>query len=471
MGNLNEMLEETIAAISTPPGEGGIGVIRVSGPRSLQIASAIFRGKSGKALSSLPSHRLYHGHIVDPETGMELDEVLCAPMRSPHSYTGEDLVEIHAHGGVFLLSRILESLLARGARLAQPGEFTKRAFLNGRLDLAQAEAVMDLIQAKTQRSARVALSQLQGKLSLKIRETRETALQWLAQLKAGIDFPEDEVPEIAPPDLERDLGEMIGRLSALLEGAEEGRILREGLRVVITGKPNVGKSSLFNTLLRERRAIVTSIPGTTRDSLEETANIGGFPMLLVDTAGIGESKDPVEEIGVERAREWLQMGDLVLLILDASSPLSKEDHSLLEEVSQMSGEAGRKAVVVLNKIDLPSQITQEDIGRWSSAPVVRTSLLLGKGLQELEETLCLMIHHGSDCSNGELLVSHLRHKEALAKARGSLEEALVTLRKGLPWDFLCIDLEAAVQTLGEITGESYTGTLLNAIFQNFCIGK
>jgi tRNA modification GTPase len=466
--------EDTIAAIATPPGVGGIGIVRVSGPDAFALVAPIFRrpGMNGGGDNLPLLHQLTYGHIVAPDSGEALDEVLVAFMRAPHTYTREDVVEINCHGGPLLLRRVLELVLAQGARQAHPGEMTLRAFLNGRVDLAQAEAVMDLIQARTDMALRLAARQLQGRVSAEVQQARMAALGVLARIEASIDFPEEEVPEPRAADLEPGIAAARERVGALLAGADRGRIYRDGVSAVIAGRPNVGKSSLLNALLGVDRAIVTPIAGTTRDTIEELANIRGIPVRLTDTAGIAETSDPVEAIGVERSRRAIASGDLVLLVCDGSEELAPEDMAICDELQAHGyGVASRPLIIVVNKSDLPARITLDRvISRWPQAPRVHTSLLTGIGLDALEgQVVALTV--GGELASEAALVTSTRHRAALGRAQEHLAAATATLAQGLPLDFVAVDLHAAVDALGEITGETATEELLETIFHEFCIGK
>jgi len=459
-------LEDTIAAIATAVGEGGIGIVRLSGPDAIGIADALFRGVHGRPVAAQQSHCAAYGHIVDPTSGQTVDEVLLLVMRAPRSYTREDVVEIHCHGGPLPLRRILGLTLAAGARLAEPGEFTKRAFLNGRLDLSQAEAVVDVIRAKTDASLRMAVRQLGGVFSQKVRAFRKEILLLIARLEAAIDFPEEDIEELAARDVIEAADRLRADIDKLLATAQTGRILREGLKTVIIGKPNVGKSSLLNVLLGEKRAIVTEIPGTTRDIIEEFVNIGGIPIKVVDTAGIRETADVVERIGVAKAREAMAQADLVLLLLDASAPLAAEDKEVMDLL------AGRPAVVRVNKTDLPAVIDMEEVARHvPDKPVVRISALEGTGVEELEKIIVEMVYSGRVTQAEGAFVSNVRHSELLRQARDSLAAALATVAAGMPPDCVVVDLRAAWEKLGEITGETVGEDIIDQIFAQFCIGK
>ena len=447
------MYRDTIAAISTPLGEGGIGIVRLSGPDARPIAGTMFPGRP-------LDRRLRYGHVIDPQTGERVDEVLVSFMAAPHSYTREDVVEINCHGGPLPLQRILQLALRQGARLAQPGEFTLRAFLNGRIDLAQAESVLDVIRARTEASLRVAVRGLGGQLSSAVRDLRRPVLSALAYLTARIDFPEDDV---APQDVAGPLAEASRALAELLSTADAGLVYRLGVKTAIVGRPNVGKSSLLNRLLREDRSIVAPMPGTTRDTVEEVANIKGVPFVLVDTAGIVHSRDAVEALGVERSRRAIEGADLVLHVVDNSQPLTEADR----EIAGLAG--SRAALVVANKCDLPGRAHPEELGR--EAPVVYTSALSGEGLGRLEEKMVEMALGGRVAASDAPLVTHPRHKDALERAAAALDQALEDLQAGMPDDFVTIRLTACLGALGEITGETVREDLLEAIFAEFCIGK
>lgn len=465
--------DDTIAAIATPPGIGGIGVVRLSGPDAFAVGLRIFQPAHPLAEGEAPpSHLLLYGHVVDSASGAVVDEVLAAFMRAPRTYTREDVVEISAHGGPLVLRRILGLALAAGARSAQPGEMTLRAFLNGRVDLAQAEAVMALINAETDAGHRLALRQLQGELSAEVGRARTHAMEALVRIEASIDFPEEEVPPPDPDELATLIAGAQEGVEHLLAGADRGRVLREGLRVALVGRPNVGKSSLLNALLRTERAIVTPIAGTTRDTVEEKALIGGIAATLVDTAGLTPTENPVERIGVERSRAAAQAADLLLLALDGSEPLTPLDESVAAELRALTqGDATRPAILVLNKADLPRKVTDETAqALWPDAPLVSTSTVSGSGLATLEGQIATLALGGT-AQAGDVLVSSARHKDALRRGLEHLQAARVTLADRLPLDFVAIDLRAALETLGEITGETATADLLDRIFAEFCIGK
>lgn len=458
--------EDTIAAVATAVGEGGIGIVRISGPEAIAIADSLFRGAAAGTVAAQASHRVAYGHVADPASGQKVDEVLLLVMRAPRSYTREDVVEIHCHGGPLPLRRILALTLAAGARLADPGEFTKRAFLNGRLDLSQAEAVIDVIRAKTEASLRMAVGHLSGTLSDKIREFRQELLRLIAHLEAAIDFPEEDIEELAAQEVATASGRLRGEIGQLLATAATGRILRDGLKTVIIGKPNVGKSSLLNTLVGEARAIVTDVPGTTRDIIEEYLNIGGIPLRVVDTAGIRETADIVERIGVAKTREALAQADLALLLLDASTPLSAEDKEVISLLS------GRQAIILVNKTDLPSVIDMDEVACLSPGKVViRISAVEGTGLPELEQTIENMVYSGQVSRHEATFVANVRQARLLENADARLGDALSTIAAGMPPDCVVIDLRAAWELLGEITGETVGEDIMEQIFSRFCIGK
>jgi len=453
-------LDDTIAAIATPVGEGGIGIVRLSGPDAANILERLFVPASPLPAGRPQPRALHYGHIVDPATGQVVDEVLAAHMPAPATYTRQDVVEIDGHGGIVALRRILGLCLRHGARLAEAGEFTARAFLNGRLDLAQAEAVLDVVRSRTEVSLQAAVDQLAGRLSDQLRPLRARLVEALAYTEATLDFAEDEIP---PQDIDQALDEAAAGLQRLLAEAERGIVYRQGVRVAIVGRPNVGKSSLLNRLLRTNRAIVTDVPGTTRDTLEETLNLRGIPVVLVDTAGIqAEPDDPVERLGVERSRAALAQADLALLVVDTSQPLTDADRAIAGLVR------GRPAIVVLNKVDLPAHA---EPGVDASLPAVRVSALSGQGLDTLEETLVETVLSGEVTASEAPMVTNPRHKEALERALDHVRAAGAAHDRGELPELLAIDLSAAVQALGEITGQAAGEDLIETIFSNFCVGK
>jgi tRNA modification GTPase len=459
------LFDDTIAAISTPPGEGGIGIIRLSGPAAVEITSKVFRAKRGEWADATGSSLIY-GHVFDFD-GRVVDEVLLGYMKAPRTYTREDVIEINCHGGAAPLRKILELILASGAQLAKPGEFSLRAFLNGRIDLAQAESVIDVIRAKTEEGLKLAASQLKGDLSKKIFLLQDKLLGLLAQVEANIDFPEEGLEERAAADISRSSGEIHRELGELIRGAEAGIIYREGISTIIIGRPNVGKSSLLNALLRESRAIVTDIPGTTRDIIEETINIGGIPLKIIDTAGLHETENIIEKIGIEKTKESIEKAGLVLLVLDASSEMTAEDHAVIAAAKD------RQAIFLINKIDVKEKKIDEKkvAAQASGRPVLRVSAIEGTGLDQLEKMVFEMVTGGRAANPGTVLVTNARHKQALEKASAHLIDALEGMKRNAPVDIAAIDIRAAWEALGEITGSTVTEDLLDRIFADFCIGK
>lgn len=448
---------DTIAAISTPLGEGAIAIVRLSGSDAVSIAKKVFQGKD---LDKVASHTINYGHIFDKDR--LVDEVMLSVMKAPKTFTREDLVEINTHGGIAVTQEILQLLLRSGARLAEPGEFTKRAFLNGRIDLAQAESVMDLIRAKTDQAANIAVKQLDGSLSNLINNIRQEILESLAQVEVNIDYPEyDDVETMTSQMLLEKTAHFEQLLETLLATAKRGKILREGLRTAIIGRPNVGKSSLLNQLLREEKAIVTDIAGTTRDVITEFANIGGVPLELIDTAGIRETEDVVEKIGVERSQKALEEADLVLLVLDASSPLTPKDVELLE----MSSSTNR--IVLLNKTDLPEQIELEKLPE----DFIRISALKNENLDAVEKQIRALFFSGEIEAKDATTLSNARHIGLVEQALDALKEANRGLAMGLPVDLIQVDVTRCWQLLGEITGEAAPDELITQLFSQFCLGK
>jgi tRNA modification GTPase len=474
------MQNDTIAAIATPPGVGGIGVVRVSGTDAFQLVATLLRrpGKYSEIPPIPPSHLLTYRHIIDPATQETLDEILVAFMHNPHSYTGEDVVEVQGHGGSLILQRILRVILAQGARMANPGEFTLRAFLNGRIDLAQAEAVMDLIGAQTEAGLHLALHQLRGHLSAQIQEARHSILDVIARIEASIDFPEEDVPTPQPAELRPLIAIAQQQIDTLLAGSEQGRLYRQGLRTAIIGRPNVGKSSLLNALLRTERAIVTPIAGTTRDTVEEIANLRGIPLHLIDTAGITPTVDPIEQMGVQRSRAAAESADVILHVFDGSEHLTEQDLQIASELQMMGfgsplhTDHHRPVIIVVNKADRPQRIQITALQQmWPHAPLVTSSTLTGAGLPTLEEAIANLVLTGTIFSSESVLVTSARHQEALRRTTEHLRASVLSLEQGLPLDFASIDLRAAYDTLGEVTGESANEDLLDRIFSEFCIGK
>ena len=457
-------IDDTIAAIATAPGEGGIGIVRISGEKSLEVAQSIFKSKSGKMIKDYNTRTLIYGKIVDGEK--VIDEVLVAYMKGPNSYTAEDVIEINCHGGFISVKKILELILSKGVRIADAGEFTKRAFLNGRIDLSQAEAIIDVIKSKTDMAHEVAQNQLEGSLAKKIKDLRMNVTEVLAHLEVSIDFAEEDVEEITYQTLEEKALELRNEIKKLYDTAESGKILRDGLKTVIVGKPNVGKSSLLNSILGENRAIVTDIAGTTRDVIEEFVNIKGIPLKIVDTAGIRETEDVVEKIGVEKSRESFSTADLVIMVLDASRKLSEEDMEILESIKN------KKTIVLLNKVDLEAQIELEKIKEFvSSDDIIEISALKNQGIEELQDKIESMVYHGSVKNSSNLMITNSRHKDALFKAYESINDAISAIEQRMPYDFIEVDFKNIWDYLGYINGDTVREDLLDTIFANFCIGK
>lgn len=456
---------DTIAAISTPVGEGGISIIRISGDDAVKVAQRIYKRKD---LAKVATHTINYGHIVDPDTDQEVDEVMVSVMRAPHTYTREDVIEINCHGGLLATNRILQLVLSFGARMAEPGEFTKRAFLNGRLDLSQSEAVMDLIRAKTDKSMRVALNQLDGDLSRLIRNLRQDILDVLAQVEVNIDYPEyDAVEEMTTKLLKEKAEDIQQRIQGLLKTAKQGKVLRDGLATTIIGQPNVGKSSLLNSLLHEDKAIVTNVAGTTRDVIEEYVNVNGVPLKLIDTAGIRDTNDQVEKIGVERSRKALGAADLVLLLIDSSNELTDEDRQLLEATKD------KQRIIILNKTDLPRKVDLEELKSLAGkSAVIETSIVNHEGMDQLGEQIGHMFfNEGIESNQNNVMVTNARHIGLLHQANDALSDVLKGINDGMPVDLVQIDMTRCWELLGEITGDSYQDELLDQLFSQFCLGK
>ncbi|GIW48550.1 MAG: tRNA modification GTPase MnmE [Caloramator sp.] len=458
-------LEDTIAAISTPVGEGGIGIVRMSGKDSLSILEKIFKSYKGKNVKDMKSYTMMYGFIIDPNTDEKVDEVIISYMKAPNTYTREDIVEINCHGGVVAVKRILSLVLKNGARLAEPGEFTKRAFLNGRIDLSQAEAVIDLIRAKTSESMHIALEQSQGKLSKRIKDIMNRLLGILAHIEASVDFPEDDIENVVSSKIINDSNEIIKELEHLIKNAETGKILREGLNTSIVGKPNVGKSSLLNALLEEKRAIVTDIPGTTRDVIEEYINIRGIPVKIIDTAGIRETQDIVEKIGVEKSKEYIEKSDLILFMIDSSRPLDDEDLEIIELIKN------KKVIVVINKIDLPMELNLDIIkSNFNEENIVFASINTEKGVEDIKQKIEDFVFSG-EVKSKDIFVTNVRHKDILFKAKESILKGIETIELGLPLDIASVEYKDAYLKLGEITGDTAAEDIIDRIFSDFCIGK
>ncbi|MHB9154757.1 MAG: tRNA uridine-5-carboxymethylaminomethyl(34) synthesis GTPase MnmE [Endomicrobiales bacterium] len=462
-------LEDTIVALSTPLGRSGLGVVRLSGPRSLETVEKLFTPAGNKTLSSAPSHVLIHGWLSDGERA--IDEVMVGLMRGPHSYTGEDVVEISAHGGPVLLRRIVHACLSCGARPAGPGEFTFRAFINGRMDLSRAEAVADLIESKTERAAEAALQQLKGALSKKTAAFRQGLLDLLSHLEVALDHAEEDIPFLSKEEILRRLSGLKDDVAGLRASASRGKMLREGVKVAIIGKPNAGKSSLLNALLERERAIVTDIPGTTRDVIEETLDCRGIPLVVMDTAGLREHcQDPVEKIGQERTREAIRAADLVLWLLDASAPLAEADRLIGRLVGALNKE--QKLVVAWNKVDQKPLLSEDEAKALcpADAPRVRISALNRDGLSGLEDAILRCLDAGGAPASEPFLINE-RHCNALEKTGAALSEALAAVNAGSSEEFIAFHVREALDALGEITGETATDEILRTIFSRFCLGK
>lgn len=478
-------LSDTIAAIATPAGEGGIGIVRISGPDTERIAHRIFRPSKNPpslpflgtdfkyvpvGLGGFESHRLYYGTILNPSDNYPLDDALMAIMRKPKSFTGEDVVEFHCHGGQLVLQRVLEIVLRLGARVAEPGEFTKRAFLNGKMDLAQAEAVIDLIRAKTDLSMKVARAQREGNLSQKINQIKEAVVDLLVPIEAGLDFPDEEdVSMLSDPEIESRLGQIRKEMEKLLFSYDEGKILKEGISCIILGRPNVGKSSLLNLLLREERAIVTPIPGTTRDVIEDVVNIKGIPLKLMDTAGLRETEDEVESIGIRFTMKKLEASQMVLFVADISAGEFGEDIKILKKISD------KKIIVIGNKVDKASQDAKDLFhNAFKGIIKVEISALLDRGIEQLRQTIYTEARgkkgEARDASQ-EIVLSNTRHKISLEQAHRAIIKAEGSVQSGLSGEFIAVELREAVERLGEITGAVTTEDILDRIFSQFCIGK
>lgn len=458
------MQGDTIAAVSTAMSSSGIGIVRISGSGSFAIADRIYSSKSGKKrLSDQKSHTIHYGFIKDKDE--IIDEVLVMLMRGPRSYTAEDTVEINCHGGVYAMRRVLEAAVKSGARPAEPGEFTKRAFLNGRLDLSQAEAVMDIIQAKNEYALQSSVSQLKGSLRKAVRDIREKVIYHIAYIESALDDPEHISLEGYPEELGSVVGELQGRIGRLIDSAEDGRVMAEGVKTVIVGKPNAGKSSLMNLLVGEDRAIVTDIAGTTRDILEENISLSGISLNIIDTAGIRDTKDVVEQIGVSRAKEYAKDADLIIYVVDASTVLDDNDGQIIEMLK------GRQSIVLLNKADLQIVTTEKMLADKVDGPVISISVKENTGIEELENQLKRMFYKGDISFNDEVYITNVRHKAALVRARESLGQVSESIAAGMPEDFYSIDLMSVYEELGTIIGESVGEDLVNEIFSKFCMGK
>lgn len=455
---------DTIAAISTALGEGAIAIVRVSGDDAIEKVDRIFKGKD---LTQVSSHTIHYGHIVDLDTNQVIEEVMVSIMRAPRTFTRENIVEINCHGGLVSVNKVLQLILAQGVRLAEPGEFTKRAFLNGRIDLSQAEAVMDLIRAKTDRAMNVAINQMEGRLSKLIGHLRQEILETLAHIEVNIDYPEyDDVEEMTHNILIEKATHVRAEIAKILETSKQGKILREGISTAIIGRPNVGKSSLLNSLVQEKKAIVTDIAGTTRDVIEEYVNVRGVPLKLIDTAGIRETEDIVERIGVERSKEMMSQADLVLIVVNYSEALTNEDEDLFRAVQ------GKDFIVIVNKTDLPQGIDMERVTDLAVGNrVITTSLIEEQGIDELEKAIADLFFEGTIDSADMTYVSNARHIGLLTQARRTINDAIEAIENGVPIDMVQIDLTRAWEILGEITGDTVHESLIDQLFSQFCLGK
>ena len=455
--------QETIAAIATGGANSGIGIIRISGGDAVKVADRIYRSPKKKCLKEAESHTVHYGFIVEEDE--ILDEVLAIVMKGPSTYTGEDTVEIDCHGGMLVMERILKAVIRNGARLAQPGEFSKRAFLNGKMDLSKAEAVMDLIQAKNEYALKSSVSQLRGVLYDKITGVRQGILHEIAFIEAALDDPEHISLERYPEELDEKVQKLEGELVRLMDSFQNGRMIREGIKTVIVGKPNAGKSSLLNLLLGEERAIVTDVAGTTRDILEENMNLSGISLNIVDTAGIRSTEDQVEKIGVSKARSYAMDADLIIYVVDSSTPLDESDEEIIELIRD------RKALVLLNKTDLDAVTTEEELGKRVRHKIIPISAKERTGMDNLETALKDMFFHGEISFNDQVYITNVRHQRAIEEALDSLKLVEQSVRDGMPEDFYSIDLMNACEALGAITGDTVGEDLVNEIFSKFCMGK
>ncbi|MFW6268828.1 MAG: tRNA uridine-5-carboxymethylaminomethyl(34) synthesis GTPase MnmE [Bacillota bacterium] len=460
-------MEDTIAAIATPLGTAGIGKIRVSGPDAFEVGNRIFQYSGGKNIKQFKSHTAHHGRIIDPAKEKVIDEVVAIIFKNPHSFTGEDVIEFDCHGGKLPLQKVLEVILENGARLAEPGEFSKRAFLNGKIDLSQAESIMEVINSQTERSLDIAVNHLTGQLSDKISEIRDNVINLLAHLEASIDFPEDEIENFDSSELGQRIEEIKNDIENLLATSKQGKLYREGISTVIVGKPNVGKSSLLNYLLAEKRAIVTEIPGTTRDIIEEYINLNGIPLKIIDTAGIRPTEDVVEKIGVEKTRSSLEKADLVLMILDVSQGIEKQDLEVYNLIND------KPVIILVNKTDLSrNNISEEELDEvFPEQQKIWISIKTEKGLNKLKETIEDIIFSREIDTGNEPVITRMRHQEALEESLEAINKVQESLTRDLPHDFLTIDLKNCLTSLGKITGETVNEDIVEQIFSDFCLGK
>lgn len=456
------MLFDTIAAISTPRGEGGIGIVRISGNNALDILEKIFKPKSGKAIKGLRNYSINYGHIFDGKT--LVDEVLVSIMKAPNTYTREDIVEINCHGGFVITEKVLEVVLKNGARIAEIGEFTRRAFLNGRIDLTQAEAVIDLIHGKTEKSVSLSLNQLRGDLKEQIEHLKKLVLDVAAHINVVLDYPEEGIDDPLPEHLVENLQEVLDTTDRLIKSYDKGKMIKEGIKTAIVGKPNVGKSSILNSVLKEERAIVTHVAGTTRDVIEEVVNLKGIPLVLIDTAGIRKTDDLVENIGVEKSKKLIESADLILFVVDGSRPLDEEDMKIHEAIK------AEKVIGILNKIDIKEDIDLSPLTKISKW--LEISAIKNQGIDEMEEEIYRhIIDENIEDSSQKITITNVRHKSALEKTKQSIENIFETIESGLPMDLMAVDIKGALDSLSEVTGEISSEDLLDHIFSNFCVGK
>lgn len=456
------MLFDTIAAISTPRGEGGIGIVRISGNNALDILEKIFKPKSGKAIKGLRNYSINYGHIFDGKT--LVDEVLVSIMKAPNTYTREDIVEINCHGGFVITEKVLEVVLKNGARIAEIGEFTRRAFLNGRIDLTQAEAVIDLIHGKTEKSVSLSLNQLRGDLKEQIEHLKKLVLDVAAHINVVLDYPEEGIDDPLPEHLVENLQEVLDTTDRLIRSYDKGKMIKEGIKTAIVGKPNVGKSSILNSVLKEERAIVTHVAGTTRDVIEEVVNLKGIPLVLVDTAGIRKTDDLVENIGVEKSKKLIESADLILFVVDGSRPLDEEDMKIHEAIK------AEKVIGILNKIDIKEDIDLSPLTKISKW--LEISAIKNQGIDEMEEEIYRhIIDENIEDSSQKITITNVRHKSALEKTKQYVENIFDTIHAGLPMDLMAVDIKGALDSLSEVTGEISSEDLLDHIFSNFCVGK
>ncbi len=464
---------DTIAAISTPNGESGIGIVRISGPKTLEIAQEVFKDKNlcDAKINDFFSHTAHYGYVIDPESREKIDEVILVLMKKPKTYTREDVVEFNCHGGILSLRKVLETVINCGARVAEPGEFTKRAFLNGRIDLSQAEAVIDLIQSKTERSMISSIAQLEGNLKDKIINLQDKVAVIAAEIEAPMDFPDQDIEELDSEEIQNRIKNILEEVSSLLDTLDYGKILKEGIDTVIVGKANVGKSSLFNSLLRENRAIVTHLPGTTRDTIEELINIRGIAFKITDTAGFKAPENVIEKISLERMRKFLDKADLILTMFDASTPLSDEDMKVIREIYRAK-ERNKKVIIIENKIDLEEKMEKQKLFELLKIEEdIKISLKEQSGMEQLEEELVKTAFNGVAIPKNGVIINNIRQANALKKAKQGLTHILEGIKKKMPHDILTVDLKDVLDFLGEITGDSISDEIIHNIFSRFCIGK